>query len=131
MEREAARLAIATAQHRQASNYNKGRRLVEFDEGSLVLVNPHLLKWLESKGEGKKLVQRWIGPFEVMEQINPKVYRLRMGDNYPGSPVFNVDHLKKYSSSPKEFRDRITLPSMRLRKPAKEEYKVDSLVGHK
>lgn len=131
MEREAARLAIAAAQDKQARSHNKGRRMIDFEPGSLVLVNPHSLEWLESKGEGKKLVQRWIGPFEVMERVNPKVFRLRMGDNYPGSPVFNVDHLKKYSPSPKEFGDRTILPATRLRKPASEEYDVESIVGHK
>lgn len=82
MHRESARDAIAKAQAKQAQSYNKGRRLAEFEVGSLVLVNPHSLEWVESKGEGAKLVQRWIGPFEVMEQINPKVYRLRMSDQY-------------------------------------------------
>ena len=54
-----------------------------------------------------------------------------MGDNYPGSPVFNVDHLKKYSPSPMEFGERSVLPPTRLRKPASEEYEVDSIIGHK
>ncbi|KZP10442.1 hypothetical protein FIBSPDRAFT_686130, partial [Athelia psychrophila] len=90
--RQAARNAIAKAQAKQASSYNKGRRLAEFEIGSLVLVNPHSLEWVEAKGEGAKLVQRWIGPFEVMDRVNPKVYRLRLSDKYPGSPVFNVDH---------------------------------------
>lgn len=131
MHRESARNAIAKAQAKQARSYNKGRRVVEFEIGSLVLVNPHSLEWIESKGEGAKLVQRWIGPFEVTERINPKVYRLRMSDKYPGSPVFNVDHLKRYAMSPTEFGERDVMPETRALKKESEEYEVESLIGHK
>lgn len=131
MHRESARNAIAKAQTKQAQSYNKGRRIAEFEIASLVLVNPHSLEWIESKGEGAKLVQRWIGPFEVTEKINPKVYRLRMSDKYTGSPVFNVDHLKKYVSLPAEFGERDTMPETRALKKQSEEYEVESLVGHK
>lgn len=65
MHRESARRAIARVQQKQAAWYNKGRKVLEFEAGDLVLVNPHSLEWVESKGEGAKLVQRWIGPFEV------------------------------------------------------------------
>jgi hypothetical protein len=77
MHREAARDAIAKAQAEQSKHYNKGRRDVpEFKVGSRVLINPHSLEWVESKGEGAKLVQRWIGPFEVVQKLNPRTYRL-------------------------------------------------------
>lgn len=131
MHRESARNAIAKAQAKQAQSYNKGRRVAEFEIGSQVLVNPHSLEWIESKGEGAKLVQRWIGPFEVTERVNPKVYRLRMSDKYPGSPVFNVDHLKKYAPSPEEFGERDAMPETRITRRESEEYEVDFLVGHK
>jgi hypothetical protein len=97
IHRENTRLAIAKAQTEQAKFFNRGRKEVPaFKVGSEVLVNPHSLEWLESKGEGAKLVQRWIGPFEVLQQINPKTYRLRLDDRYPGFPVFSYDHLKPY-----------------------------------
>lgn len=131
MHRAAARAAIARAQTKQADSYNKGRRLVNFPIGSLVLLNPHSLEWKEAKGEGAKLVQRWIGPFEVTEKVNPKVYRLRLDDRYPGSPVVNVEHLKKYAPSPEEFGERVTLPDTRTTKPASEEYEVDAIIGHR
>ncbi|PBK98136.1 hypothetical protein ARMGADRAFT_862547, partial [Armillaria gallica] len=72
------------AQETQAKYYNKGCREVPIlKPGSLVLVNPHSLEWKESKGKGAKLVQRWVGPFEVLEKINLKVYQLCLGSNYP------------------------------------------------
>jgi hypothetical protein len=45
MHRESARLAIARAQDKQASTYNKGRKMKSFE-------------WIESKGDHAKLVQR-------------------------------------------------------------------------
>lgn len=130
MHRESARRAIAKAQEKQAKWYNKGRRVMEFEIGDLVLVNPHSLEWKESKGEDAKLVQRWIGPFEVQQRINENTYRLRLNDSYPGSPVFNIQHLRRYKSSPEEFGPRAVFDDTRA-EPAEEEYEVESIVGHK
>ena len=109
MHRESARRAIAHAQHHQAREHNKRCKQLQFEEGDKVLVNPHSLEWIKSKGEGAKLATRWIGPFEVIQRINPNVYRLRMGDNYPGSPVINIQHLKKYETDT-THQERSSLP---------------------
>lgn len=50
MHRESARRAIAHAQHHQAREHNKGHKVLQFKEGDKVLVNPHSLEWVESKG---------------------------------------------------------------------------------
>ena len=129
--RAAARDALVLAQERQATAYNKGRRPVEaLQKGDLVLINPHTLKLVDVKGTGRKLVQRTIGPFEVLEQINPQVYRLKLPPNYPMHPVFNIEHLKKYHPSPTRFEERETLPSTR-ELIAYPEYEVESIVGHR
>lgn len=129
MHRESARRAIARSQTKQAHSFNKGRKPLNFEPGDLVLVNPHSLEWIEGKGEGKKLVQRWIGPFEVQQRINANTYRLRLNPSYPGSPVFNIEHLKRYKSSPEEFGPRATLDDTRAA-PAEEAYEVESIVRH-
>lgn len=68
LRREQARDALVLAQQRQVKAFNKNRRPVEeIIPGDLVLVNPHTLKLVEVEGTGRKLVQRMIGPFEVME----------------------------------------------------------------
>lgn len=131
MHRDSARRSIAAAQDKQATQYNKNRRAVpEFKKGSLVLVNPHSLEWVDSKGTGAKLKQCWIGPFEVIQRINPKVYRLRMSDQYPGLPVFNIDHLKPYRSSEDKWGDRTLMKESSRPKAASEEYAVEAIVGH-
>lgn len=131
MHRDLARQAIAQAQHAQATQYNKRRReFPEIGNGDKVLINPHSLEWLESRGEGAKLGPRWIGPFEVLEKINENVYRLSLPDNYPGSPVVNIAHLKKYNS-PTDGEIRTQLPTDDRRKDAHPEYEVESILGHK
>ena len=130
--RGSARRAIAKAQDDQAKSYNSGRREIPpFKEGDRVLVNPHSLEWVESKGEGAKLKQRWIGPFEITQVINPNVYRLKMSNKYPGLPIFNFSHLRKYTPSPEEFSERPTLPETRTQVPEQAEYEVEKIVGHR
>jgi hypothetical protein len=95
-----------------------------------VLINPHSLKWIESKGEGAKLIQRWIGPFEVLQKINPKTYRLRLDDRYPGFPIFNYDHLKPYTEAKdSEENPRLQLPDSRSNALASKEYEVEKIIG--
>ena len=130
MHRDSARQAIALAQHEQAKSYNKRRKPAPtFRLGSKVLVNPHSLEWVESKGEGAKLTPRWIGPFEVTECVNPKVYRLHLPDKYPGSPVFNIEHLKAYRDPTEEGRTQ--MPESTLWKEESPEYEVEAILGHK
>jgi len=123
--------AIAKAQDEQSLQFNKGRRpVLDFKQGDRVLVNPHTLNWVDSKGAGTKFKQHWIGPFEVLQRINLKVFRLRMSDNYPGLPVFNIEHLRKYEESPPELGDCTTLPESRRAHIESPEYEVESIVGH-
>jgi hypothetical protein len=129
--RQAARDAVILAQEQQAKAYNKGRRPVEeIKEGDYALVNPHMLELVDVKGTGRKLIQRTIGPFEVMEKINPMVYRLRLPDNYPMHPVFNLQQLRKYHSPDPEFGERTQLPSTRDYLNALEEYVIEAILGH-
>ena len=87
-------------------------------------------QWVESKGDGKKLAQRWIGPFEVTQRINPNVYHLRMSNLYPVLLVFNYQHLKKYEDSPSEFGVCHVLPETRTTKPA-QEYEVKTIIAER
>jgi hypothetical protein len=130
--RQAARDALALAQERQVRAYNKHRRPVEeLGPGDFVTVNPHTMKLVDATGLGIKLIQRTIGPFEVMEKINPMVYRLWLPDNYPMHPVVNLNHLKKYHQSSPEFGERVVLPPTRDILKGTEEYEVEAILGHR
>ena len=132
MHRVSAHRAIAKAQDQQVKSYNKGRKPVpELKQGDRMLVNPHALEWVKSMGEGKKLTQRWIGPFEVIQRVNPNVYCLQMSNLYPGLPVFNYQHLKKYVEAPPEYGERAALPETRTGKPAEDEYEVEKIIAER
>ena len=132
MHRDSAKRSIAKAQDEQSLQFNKGRKPVpDFKQGDRVLVNPHSLDWVDAKGAGAKLKQRWIGPFEILQKINPKVFRLRMSDKYPGFPVFNIEHLKKYEESSPDKGERTMMPESRRMRLESPEYEVESIVGHR
>jgi hypothetical protein len=118
---------LAKAQSKQATAYNKNRRYEEFEEGDEVLMNPHSLKLIEVKGTGKKLVQRHIDPFRIVEKINPVMYHLTIPWEYKMHQIINIQHLQCYHQS--KLDSRVTLPELRdLRK--EEEYEVERLIGH-
>jgi hypothetical protein len=50
-----ARDAVAQAQAKQAGSYNARHQVLAFEEGDKVLLNPHSLEWVESKGTRVKL----------------------------------------------------------------------------
>jgi hypothetical protein len=128
--RQFAQDALALAQEWQAKAYNKGCQLVvEFKEGDYTLVNPHSLQLVNVQGTRKKCIQRMIGPFKVIEKINPIVYGLLPPDNYPMHPVFNLEHLKKYTISDPKFGERSVLPSTQDFMASKE-YDVKAILGH-
>jgi hypothetical protein len=94
--RNSAREAICLAQEKQSKAYNMHHKLVTYKVGDKVLINPHKLNLLEVKGEGRKLMQRHIGPFEVIEKVNDNTYKLRLPDSYPMHNVVNISHLRPY-----------------------------------
>lgn len=127
-----ARDALVRAQEKQIKAYNKTRKATELLEaGDYVLINPHTLELVEAQGTGRKLVQRAIGPFEVLERINPSTYRLRLPASFPMEPVFNLAHLRKYYHSPPRFGEREVLPDTRELKSKDEEYEIEAILGHK
>ena len=64
-----------------------------YNEGDLVLLDPHQLNLIDVQGTRRKLMQHQIGPFEVLEKVNENVYWLRLPDTYPMHNVVNMSHL--------------------------------------
>ena len=70
---------------------NQRRRHLEFDVGDfvwVVLTNDHF-----PAGEYNKLSTRKIVPVEIIEKINPNVYRLKLPSHVRTVDVFNMKHL--------------------------------------
>ena len=69
--------ALMLEQHFQKQSYNKGRLALEFDEGDLVLLNPHSLSLLRNEtGHGKKLLMKYDSSFEIIQKLSAVSYRL-------------------------------------------------------
>lgn len=126
---DAARNAIKKSADKQAYHYDKKRSLPKFKVGKEVLINPHSLELLESKGKAVKLVQRYLGPFEVTEVISPTSYCLRLPDTYPMHNVVNLEHLTKYNRSPDSDRQFLSNPRDFIQ--ASEEYEIEKIVQEK
>ncbi|KAJ3780191.1 hypothetical protein GGU10DRAFT_230007, partial [Lentinula aff. detonsa] len=72
-----AKEAIFLSQIFQQRAYNKGRLVMEFNEGDLVVLNPHSLELLQKeKGQGKKLLMKYDGPFKIIRKLSPVTYQL-------------------------------------------------------
>ena len=114
---------------RQAYQFDKGQRAPKLNIGDEVLINPHSLELINEKGASRKLMQRKIGPFEVIDVISPTAYKLRLPDSFRGHNVFNLQHLAKYHRSTDQERPKLANPRDIL--PSTEEYEVDQIVGER
>ena len=131
-ERHQAQEALMLGQHFQKRAYDRGRLSVEFEEGELVLLNPHSLSLLKSeKGRGRKLLMKYDGPFEIIRKISPVSYRLKMPASYGIHPVLNIAHLEKYRSSPPEFGSRPQKSLHRDDFDVLPEYEVERIVAER
>ena len=64
-------------QHFQMRSYNKGRLSSEFQEGDLVLLNPHSLSLLRNEtGCGRKLLMKYNRPFKIDQKLSAVSYQL-------------------------------------------------------
>ncbi|KAJ9534456.1 hypothetical protein QJQ45_016175 [Haematococcus lacustris] len=93
-----ARKCMAAAQSRQAAYANKARRDVEYKVGQKVLLSTKNLKL--KPGKARKLIPRYVGPFEILLLVGAVVVKLDL----PASmsrlhPVFHVSLIKPYTGT--------------------------------
>lgn len=78
-----------------AKKYADQKRLDHnFQIGSKVWL---LRKNIQTTRPSDKLDHRRIGPFEIIEKINPVCFKLKLPDSYRIHPVFHVSLLEKYN----------------------------------
>ena len=91
---EHARQCLELAQQRQQTAANSHRRDISFTVGDEVMLDA---KNLTLKGPGaKKLFSKYMGPFQIIETINPVAYKLLIPESLGIHPVFHVSLLKPY-----------------------------------
>ena len=130
--RRRAQDALKVAQSFQQKYYNKNRIPFEFEEGDQVLINLKTLKQLESKNlQGKKLHQRYEGPYEVIEKLSPVTYRIRLDSSLAIHNVINIAHLEPYSLSPVAYGPRVTGESQKRNRMGEIEWEVDKIIAER
>lgn len=91
-------LCKSTAKYKEA--VDQKRRLVEFEVGDFVWAM--LTKDRYPVHEYSKLAAQKVGPYEVVEKINPNAYRLKLPSLVNTFDVFNVKHLLPYRGDSSE-----------------------------
>ncbi|XP_075478848.1 uncharacterized protein LOC142519703 [Primulina tabacum] len=91
---------IKTAQSRQKSYADIRRRPLEFEVGDHVFVKIAPLKGIMRFGRKGMLSPRFIGPFEILDRIGERAYRLALPPDLDRvHNVFHVSILRKYISN--------------------------------
>ena len=120
------------SQVHQQRAYNRGRLIKEFDEGDLVVLNPHSLDLLKSeKGRGNKLLMRYNGPFEIIHKLSPVTYQLRLPASYGIHPILNIAHLEEYTQSPDSLGNRPTKHLNHEDFNDLPEFEVEAIIGER
>nr|GEW86311.1 putative reverse transcriptase domain-containing protein [Tanacetum cinerariifolium] len=79
----------------------EGIKPLEFSVGEHVLLKVSPYKGMVRFGKKGKLVPRFIGPFEIIERVDPVAYRLKLPEELNGIyDKFHVSNLKKCLVSP-------------------------------
>ncbi|XP_047326921.1 uncharacterized protein LOC124930637 [Impatiens glandulifera] len=92
---------LLTAQSRQKSYADKKRRDLKFERGDHVFLKVSPCKGIIRLGKKGKLNPRYIGPFEILEEVGDVAYRLALPPSLDTvHNVFHVSNLRKYVPNP-------------------------------
>jgi len=92
---------LRAAQDRQKSYADVRRRPLEISVGDHVFLKVSPLKGSIRFGQKGKLAPRYIGPFEILQRVDPVAYRLALPPALQGiHDVFHVSNLCRYTSDP-------------------------------
>jgi hypothetical protein len=90
-----ARKCLIAAQQRQKALADKRHIDQEFKVGHRVLLSTKYLNPKHSE-KSRKLLPKWIGPFDVMQVVEPAAYKLKMNPGWRVHPVFHALLLEPY-----------------------------------
>ena len=90
---------LQAAQNRQKQYADQHRSSVAYQAGDMVLLSNKNIN-IRHPGS-RKLLPLWLGPFRIIEQVNPVAYRLELPDSMHSiHPVFHTSVLRKYRAGP-------------------------------
>jgi hypothetical protein len=118
-----AKKCLDAAQQRQKAYADQFRRDLSFAVGSEVLLST---KHINVKMKGTpKLLPRWVGPFKVLQKINPVAYKLDLPASLRIHPVFHASLLKAYEPG------RVEPPPPPEVVDGELEWQVEAILAHK
>ncbi|XP_073121631.1 uncharacterized protein [Henckelia pumila] len=92
---------LKAAQDRQKSWADMKRRPLEFDIGEKAYVKVSPMKGVIRFGKNGKLNPRYVGPFEILDNVGTLAYRLTLPPDMSRiHNVFHVSQLRKYIPDP-------------------------------
>lgn len=119
-----ARQCVERAQAYQKSYADRRRRPVEFSIGQQVLLSTTHLP----VPAGRKLGQRWMGPFAVVRRVGAVAYELHLPPSLAVHPVFHVSLLRAYDARGEHRR---TLPPDPIQVAGHSEHVVARVLRHR
>ena len=127
---ERAHVALDRARDHMKHTADKRRTAESFKVGDKVLIDTtHIRLPIESK-----LAERYLGPFTIVEVINPNAYRLKLPPTWRIFDVINISRLKRYKApNKKDFPhqptdDRPAPVSVDDGAPASQHYEVEAIL---
>jgi hypothetical protein len=119
-----AKASLLAARSCQKLFADESRREVELDVGQKVLLSTINFK-LAHPG-ARKMLPKWVGPFELTERIGKVAYKLNLPPNLKMHNVFHVHLLKKYQDNGK-----VQPPPPTIEIDDSLEYEVGRVLGHR
>jgi hypothetical protein len=116
---------LIAAQQRQKALADKNRVEKTLKVGDKVLLSTKYL-YLKYSEKSRKLLPKWIGPFEVVQVVGPIAYKLKMNPGWLVHPVFHVSLLEPYRES-----GRVQPPPPPVEMEGDLEYEVESILEHR
>jgi hypothetical protein len=130
-----ARRTLAVSQQRQKRNADMHRRDISFQVGEKVLLSTANLSLVHTRSQSAKLAPRYIGLFEVVQQVSPVSYRLKLPSHLRIHDVFHVSLLRKCNDGIEFGRpEHWTVPApdyqSELPQPGTPGAEVERIAGH-
>jgi hypothetical protein len=116
---------LIAAQQRQKALADKRRVDQVYKVGDKVLLSMKYLNLRHSESS-RKLLPKWIGPFEVVQVVGPVAYKLKMNPGWRVHPVFHVSLLELYRED-----GRVQPPPPPVKMEGALEYEVESIIEHR
>ncbi|KAF4332523.1 gag polymerase env poly [Fusarium beomiforme] len=120
--REQMKIQWRSATEAQAKHYNSKHQEKTLSRGDLVGLSTKNIKF---KGEKKKLVPRFIGPFCILERVGRQAYRLALPQKYERlHNVFHISLLEPWQKRPGDTGEVLPMPDL---KEDNQEWEVESI----